>query len=94
MTLRCHCWPTKSNTIGIAIPPCSNVNEENKAANRWRDRHVFGRDTKLYNCYPRKTQEKKNTEEMLMPVIDVHTHMLTLDYLELLRANGTGKYTL
>ena len=29
-----------------------------------------------------------------MPVIDVHTHMLTLDYLELLRANGTGKYTL
>lgn len=29
-----------------------------------------------------------------MPVIDVHTHMLTLDYLELLRANATGKYTL
>jgi Fe-S cluster assembly ATPase SufC len=29
-----------------------------------------------------------------MPVIDVHTHMLTLDYLELLRTNGTGKYTL
>lgn len=29
-----------------------------------------------------------------MTVIDVHTHMLTLDYLELLRANGTGKYTL
>ena len=29
-----------------------------------------------------------------MPVIDVHTHMLTLDYLELLRANGTGKYSL
>ena len=29
-----------------------------------------------------------------MPDIDVHTHMLTLDYLERLRANGTGKYTL
>ena len=29
-----------------------------------------------------------------MTVIDVHTHMLTLDYLELLRINGTGKYTL
>lgn len=29
-----------------------------------------------------------------MPVIDVHTHMLTLDYLELLRAHGGPKYTL
>ncbi len=29
-----------------------------------------------------------------MPVIDVHTHMLTLDYIELLRAHGSGKYTL
>ena len=29
-----------------------------------------------------------------MPVIDVHTHMLTLPYLELLRAHGAGKYTL
>lgn len=29
-----------------------------------------------------------------MTVVDVHTHMLTLEYLELLRANGTGKYTL
>lgn len=29
-----------------------------------------------------------------MTVIDVHTHMLTLDYLDLLRAHGSGKYTL
>jgi aminocarboxymuconate-semialdehyde decarboxylase len=29
-----------------------------------------------------------------MPVIDVHTHMLTLPYLELLREHGSGQYTL
>jgi aminocarboxymuconate-semialdehyde decarboxylase len=27
-----------------------------------------------------------------MPVIDIHTHMLTLDWIELLRAHGGGKY--
>ncbi len=28
-----------------------------------------------------------------MPVIDIHTHMLTLDWIELLRAHGGGKYS-
>ena len=28
-----------------------------------------------------------------MPVIDIHTHMLTLEWIELLRAHG-GKYIL
>jgi aminocarboxymuconate-semialdehyde decarboxylase len=28
-----------------------------------------------------------------MTVIDIHTHMLTLDWIELLRANGRGKYS-
>jgi aminocarboxymuconate-semialdehyde decarboxylase len=28
-----------------------------------------------------------------MPVIDIHTHMLTLDWIELLRGHGGGKYT-
>ena len=27
-----------------------------------------------------------------MPVIDIHTHMLTLEWIELLRGNGGGKY--
>ncbi len=27
-----------------------------------------------------------------MPVIDIHTHMLTLDWIELLRAHGSGRY--
>jgi aminocarboxymuconate-semialdehyde decarboxylase len=27
-----------------------------------------------------------------MPVIDIHTHMLTLDWIELLRAHGGGRY--
>jgi aminocarboxymuconate-semialdehyde decarboxylase len=30
--------------------------------------------------------------EIIMPVIDIHTHMLTLDWIDLLRANG-GKYS-
>ena len=29
-----------------------------------------------------------------MTVVDVHTHMLTRDYLELLRQHGSGKYTM
>lgn len=28
-----------------------------------------------------------------MPVIDIHTHMLTLEWIELLRGNGGGKYS-
>ena len=28
-----------------------------------------------------------------MTVIDIHTHMLTLDWIELLRAHGGGKYS-
>jgi aminocarboxymuconate-semialdehyde decarboxylase len=28
-----------------------------------------------------------------MPVIDIHTHMLTLDWIELLRVHGGGKYS-
>ena len=28
-----------------------------------------------------------------MPVIDIHTHMLTLDWIELLRAHGSGRYS-
>lgn len=28
-----------------------------------------------------------------MPVIDIHTHMLTLEWIELLRSHGGGKYS-